>query len=127
MRPYFRSIVLRIIITPFIVVILCDLPSPVFFGKKSPRPDHLQDVGSIFSLPRVNTEGNFSIFVVNCQAIEILKSKQCMNHSEIAVNIGDLQSQGRHSQRICEGLSQIRFRGSCSCLILSHANVGGFL
>ena len=71
MRPYFRSIVLRIIIAPFIVVVLRDLPSPVFFSKKSPGTDHLQHVGSIFSLPRVNTEGKLSIFAVNCQAIEI--------------------------------------------------------
>ena len=55
-RRDLRVIILRIVITPLVVVVSADLSGMVLLGNIGPGTNQLEDTGSIFPLPGINAE-----------------------------------------------------------------------
>ena len=125
--PDLGAVIPWVVVPPIIVFFLADFTGAVFFHHRSPGTNHLIDLRCVLSFSWINMEKHLSLSGFDRQSVTVFQCKKSMHKAEITVDIRCVQCQRRYTQRISQGLCQIFFGCSGSCLILRHTDISCFL
>ena len=106
------AVVLRVVVTPAVIVLLGDLSGLQLGGLFPPGPKHLMQPGSILVFAEIYLQGKLTVLFRDLQTVVVLQGKQGVHEPNIGVYIRDGEGVWRDIQYLCQSSSQIGLRGS---------------
>ena len=95
------AVVLRVVVTPAVVLLLGDLTGLQFGYLFPPSPKHFVQPGSILVFAEIYLQGKLTILLRDLQPVVVLQSKQGVHEPYIGVYIRDGKGMGRDIQYRC--------------------------
>ena len=92
------AVVLRVVVTPAVIVLLRDLTGLQFGRLLPPGPEHFVQPGSILVFAQIHLQGKLAVLLRDLQPVVVLQGKQGVHEPYIGVYIRDGKGMGRDIQ-----------------------------